>query len=400
MTPLSPPRADARTGLGLHADWSIALGDALATVRDIEPELVVVFAGSTFTLDAPAIADRVWRELGAPIVLGATGLGVMAQEHESERKPAICVMGLRLPGAVLTPVRLTASSIANAADPHAWRQRAGVLPEDGGAWILLANPFRFDVTAGIAGLTAAYPDATVIGGIASPDPVSRRTALMLNGEAMFDGAVALAIGGPYSLRTTLSQGAEPFGHPWTITGVDGEWIETIAGRPALQVLDETLRNVPEELRIRTQRNLLIGLAVDEYRDSFKRGDFVVRNLAGIDQTSGAIAIGAEPRVGQTIQFQIRDAATADLDLGFSLDALRQELTGVEPIAALAFMGSDRGEQLFGQPHHDARLIHKKLAGIPTLGLVTAGEIAPSGGRPILQSMSTAIGLLVRTAPGL
>jgi small ligand-binding sensory domain FIST len=396
--PLSPPRAVARTGLGLHADWSIALGDALAAVRDIEPELVLVFAGSTFTLDAPAIADRIWRDLGAPIVLGATGLGVMAQDHESEREPAICVMGLRLPGAVLTPVRLSAASIANASDPAAFQQRVGVLPEDGGAWVLLANPFRFDVTAGITGLTTAYPEAKVIGGIASPDPVSRRTALMLNGEALFDGAVALAIGGPYSLRTVLSQGAEPFGHPWTITGVDGEWIETIAGRPALQVLDETLRNVPEELRIRTQRNLLIGLAVDEYQESFKRGDFVVRNLAGIDQTTGAIAIGAEPRVGQTIQFQIRDAATADLDLGFALDALRQDLTGVEPVAALAFAGSDRGQHLFGQPHHDARAIHRKLAGIPTLGLVTAGEIAPTGGRTILQSMSTAIGLIVRATP--
>jgi small ligand-binding sensory domain FIST len=393
--PLSPPRAVARTGLGLHADWSIALGDALEAIRDIEPELVFVFAGSTFTLDAPAIADRVWRELGAPIVLGATGLGVMAQDHEAERAPAICVMGLRLPGAVLTPVRLTTASIASAADPAAWRQRAGVLPEDGGAWILLANPFRFDVTAGITGLTAAYPEATAVGGIASPDPVSRRTALILNGEALFDGAIALAIGGPYGLHTVLSQGAEPFGHPWTITSVDGEWIETIAGRPALQVLDETLGNVPEELRIRTQRNLLIGLAVDEYQDSFRRGDFVVRNLAGIDQTSGAIAIGAEPRVGQTIQFQIRDAATADLDLGFALDGLRQGLAGVEPVAALAFAGSDRGEHLFGQPHHDARAIHKKLAGIPTLGLVTAGEIAPVRKGTILQSMSTAIGLLVR-----
>lgn len=396
-SPLSLPRAAARTGLGRHTDWSIALGDALASVRDLEPEVLFVFAGSAFTLDAPAIADRVWRELGAPIVLGATGVGVMAQDHESEREPAICVLGLRLPGAVLTPVRLTTASVANAGDPVAWRQRVGVLPEDGAGWILLTNPFRFDIAAGLAGFSTAFPEATVVGGIASPDPVSRRTALMLNGEAHFDGAVALAIGGPYALRTALSQGAEPFGHPWTITGVDGEWIETIAGRPALQVLDETLRNVPEDLRIRTQRNLLVGLAVDEYQDSFLRGDFIVRNLAGIDQATGAIAIGAQPRVGQTIQFQLRDAATADLDLGFGLDALRQDLAGVEPVAALAFAGSDRGEHLFGQPHHDARAIHKKLAGVPTAGIFTAGEIAPLGEQTVLQSLSTAIGLIVRTA---
>ncbi len=397
MAPLSPPRAAARTGFGLHADWSIALGDALAPLRDLEPEVVFIFAGSQFSLDAPAIADRVWRELGAPIVLGGTGIGLMAGDLESERQPAICALGLRLPGAVLTAVRLTAATLATAGDPVAWRQRLGVLPEDGGSWILLANPFRFDVNAGIAGLGAAYPEATVIGGIASPDPISRRTALMLNGEALFDGAVALAIGGPYGLRTALSQGAEPFGHPWTITSVDGEWIETIAGRPSLQLLNETLSNVPEELRIQTQRNLLVGLAVDEYQESFHRGDFIVRNLAGIDQRSGAIAIGAQPRVGQTVQFQLRDAATADLDLTLALDRLRGESAGTEPVAALAFAGSDRGAHLFGQPHHDARTIHKKLAGIPTLGLTTAAEIAPLSGRIILQTMSTAVSLLVRTA---
>ena len=394
--PLSIPSAAARTGLGLHAEWEIALGDALAPLHELEPEVVILGAGSQFSLDAPAIADRVWRELGAPIVLGATGVGIMAGDLEAERQPAICAMGLRLPGAVLTPVRLTAATVASADDPALFRQRLGVLPEDGGGWIVLANPFRFDVGAGLAGLAAAYPDAALVGGIASPDPVTRRTALMLNGEAFYDGAVALAIGGPYALRTVLAQGAEPFGHPWTITGVDGEWIETIAGRPALELLNEVLSNVPEDVRIQTQRNLLVGLAVDEYRDAHGRGDFIVRNLAGIDQKSGAIAIGAQPRVGQTVQFQLRDAATADLDLTFALDRLKAEASGLEPVAALAFAGSERGEHLFGQPHHDARLIHKKLAALPTLGLTTAAEIAPVGRRTILQTMSTAIGLIVKT----
>jgi small ligand-binding sensory domain FIST len=96
---------------------------------------------------------------------------------------------------------------------------------------------------------------------------------------------------------------------------------------------------------------LIGRAISEYRDSFGRGDFLVRNLMGVDQGSGAIAVTDYVRVGQTVQFHVRDAETASEDLSLLLAPQQRE--GARPAAgALLFSCNGRGTRMFDQPGHD------------------------------------------------
>jgi hypothetical protein len=220
--------------------------------------------------------------------------------------------------------------------------------------------------------------------------------VFLNGEAYADGGVGLGIGGGYGLVPLVSQGCEPIGEAWTITGVQDHWIETISNRPAVDVLVETLSALPEELQPRAQQNLVVGIAADEYRHEFVRGDFLVRNLIGLDRGSGAIAIGALPRLGQTIQFQVRDAATADLDLTLMLDDLRPRLAGRRPLAAVLNSCNGRGVGLFGSSHHDATAIDRKLGPLPLAGLFCAGEIGPVGTTSYLHGFTASLGLIVRT----
>jgi small ligand-binding sensory domain FIST len=396
MTTLPPvPAAIARVGIGANCAWEVALDEAAGGLSDLAPELLFVTVGSDFADEMAKIADQVWRRFQAPIVVGATGRGVIAQHVEYEHGSTIALMGLRLPGAVLSPVHLTHHSLEGIVDPATCHRRFGVIPKDTNGWIMLANPFRFDVQLAISILAMAYPEAPVIGGIASPDARSRQTALLINGTAIFDGAVALGIGGPYDLLPVVSHGCEPIGQPWTITGVAGDWIETIGGLPATRVLDDILQRTPHDLLAQTRTNLLVGLATDEYRSEFTRGDFLVRPIAGIDQPTGAIAIGARARIGQTIQFQLRDAAIADLALTFSLDGLRQRLAGRDPVAMLAFAGQERGRNLFGSDNHDSLAIQRKFPGIPTIGVATAGEIGPAGRESAVHSLSLTLGLLAR-----
>ena len=112
------------------------------------------------------------------------------------------------------------------------------------------------------------------------------------------------------VHALVAQGAEPIGQPWTVTDCDSNMLRTIGTRPAVDVLRETLDSLGEETRERAERNLLVGLAMDEYRHEYGRGDYLIRNIMGLDRQSGAIAINAHPRVGQTIQFQFRDAEAA------------------------------------------------------------------------------------------
>ena len=162
-------------------------------------------------------------------------------------------------------------------------------------------------------------------GIASSRSGTDGIAVFLEDGVYPRGAVLLGIAGEIEVHALVAQGAEPIGQPWTLTDCESNLVKTIGARPAVDVLRDTLDQLDDETRERAQRNLLVGLAMDEYRDEYGRGDYLIRNVLGFERESGAIAISVVPRIGQTIQFQFRDAAAADDDLRHKLAAFRAEL---------------------------------------------------------------------------
>jgi small ligand-binding sensory domain FIST len=233
-----------------------------------------------------------------------------------------------------------------------------------------------------------------VGGLSSAASHPHQTFVFLNGEVWTEGAVALALGGDYTVRTVVSQGCDPIGEPWIITAANGSVIETISQRPAYEVLVETLKALPPDVQQRATRNLLVGLAMDEYKDTFGRGDFLIRGLMGADQNTGALAIGARPRVGQTIQFQIRDAKAADEDLRQLLSEARDQLGDTQPAGALLCSCNGRGAGLFGFPDHDARTLAQQLGPVPVAGFFCNGEIGPVGKDVFLHGFTASLGLIV------
>jgi small ligand-binding sensory domain FIST len=210
------------------------------------------------------------------------------------------------------------------------------------------------------------------------------------------GALVLGFSGNVAVRAVVSQGCEPIGEPWTVTDATRNVLRTIGNRPALEVLRETLNALPEPQRSRAARNLLVGLAMDEYRDEFKRGDFLIRNLLGVDRDSGAMAVGAELRVGQTLQFQVRDARAADDELRHLLSETAGDLNMPAP-AALLFACNGRGVGLFGSPHHDAQAAQDLLGSPALAGFFCNGEIGPVGKGTYLHGFTASMGLLVSRA---
>jgi small ligand-binding sensory domain FIST len=188
----------------------------------------------------------------------------------------------------------------------------------------------------------------------------------------------------------VSQGCEPIGRTWTITDADGYVVRTLGNRPTYEVLMETIQSLEPSARQRAARNLLVGLAMDEYRDDFKRGDFLIRNVLGVDQATGALAVGAEPHVGQTLQFQIRDARAADEELRHMLSASGGS---ARDTAAVLFACNGRGAGLFGAPDHDARTVRELLGPVPLAGLFCNGEIGPVGKSTFLHGFTASLGLI-------
>jgi small ligand-binding sensory domain FIST len=184
----------------------------------------------------------------------------------------------------------------------------------------------------------------------------------------------------------VSQGCRPIGRPLVVTKADSLIVQELAGRPAYQrLLDVVQALSPDEVAVINAGGLHLGQVIDEHKAEFHRGDFLIRNVIGADQESGAIKVGDVIEVGTTVQFHLRDAEAADEDL-------RSLLSGQEADGALLFTCNGRGSRLFDVPDHDAGTA-ADLLGAPALaGFFCQGEFGPVGGRNFLHGLTASLAL--------
>ena len=116
--------------------------------------------------------------------------------------------------------------------------------------------------------------------------------------------------------------------------------------------------------------------IDEYKEKFDCGDFLIRNIVGVDEGSGAIAITDVVRVGQTAQFMIRDAKSAHEDLEQLLMKKKEYINQDAAQGALIFSCNGRGLNLFPEPNHDVNCVKKIIGDIPTSGFFCTGRDRP------------------------
>ncbi|MBH0207216.1 MAG: hypothetical protein HP495_01535, partial [Nitrospira sp.] len=139
------------------------------------------------------------------------------------------------------------------------------------------------------------------------------------------------------------------------------------------------------------RAVHLGIVIDEHRNRFERGDFLIRNLLGADQTTGAVAVGEVVQEGQTVQFHLRDAASSSEEFN-ALLAADHARHRHPPLGALMFSCCGRGQGLFGIPNHDAGAAAAQLGAIPLAGFFAQGEIGPVGGRNFLHGYTASLAL--------
>jgi len=205
----------------------------------------------------------------------------------------------------------------------------------------------------------------------------------LNDHQYSDGAVGALLPPVESLTAVVSQGCRPIGTPMTVTKSEGRIIYELAGRPALERLVELLESLNADERALAQRGIHLGRVIDEHKIEFDRGDFLIRTVLGGDREVGAIAVGDDVDIGATVQFQVRDAESADHDL-------RELLAGQRAQGALVFTCNGRGTHLFGTPDHDAQLVNAHVEGGATAGMFCAGEVGPIGDRSFLHGFTASI----------
>jgi len=330
------------------------------------------------------------------LLVGCSANGVIGAGHEVEQRPAFSLTAASLPGVDLLAFHVSSTQLpAQTADREAWKALVGAAPTKNPHFLLLADPFTFDASALISGLDATYPDSRKIGGLASGGEAPGSSSLFLNSRIWRDGVVGIAMSGNISIDTIVAQGCRPIGTPMMITASEGNVLLELDGRPPLLVVRQLFESLPAKDRALLQTSLFVGLEMKSEEVEFHPGDFLVRNIIGMDPDSGAIAIGATPKQWQVMQFLLRDSQTATEDLTRLLSQYRDS---AKPDGALLFSCLGRGIHLFGCADHDTGLFREKLGPIPLGGFFCNGEIGPVGASTFLHGYTSAFALF-READG-
>lgn len=349
-----------------------------------------VFASSDYQPHLEDFLELVQLHGHVPLIVGCSASGVIGTAVEAEQQSGFSLLFLHLPNTKLTAFEFGGEDIESEDGPAGWQRRSGLKIEDVDAWFVLANPFSIPVDRWLHQWNDAYPKVPTIGGLASGGEGAEDVFIFHDHRRVESGAIALALQGGVRVTAVVSQGCTPIGEPLLITGADNNVILSLGSKPAYEALSEAFASLPDSVKERAQGNLFAGLATSEYLDDFKRGDFLIRNIIGANPDTGAVAIGDYPRVGQTMQYQLRDRTAAD-------DDLRERLVDASgakpPFASLVFCCNGRGKNLFGKANHDAAALAKMFGSIPATGLFCNGEIGPVGAKNFVHGYTASIALL-------
>ena len=369
--------------LSEHPLATHAVGEVVGEVLERlgpAPDLAVLFVTAPHAGVMEDMAAAVRSLLGPRVLLGATAVSVVGGRREIEETSAVSLWGGRFPGAV-TPVRLTARP---GPDGPVVAGLPGAL-DDARTLLLLPDPFTFPADALLDDLRERWPALAVVGGLASAARGPGGNRLVLDCRVWSDGAVGVLLDEAVAPVSVVSQGCRPVGEPFIVTRSERNVLYELGGRPALERLEAIARSLPEDERLLMARGLHIGVVIDERKDAFERGDFLIRGVLGADRSVGALAIGDVVPVGTTVQFQVRDADAADEDLRWMLQDRSAD-------GALVFTCNGRGSHLFGSPDHDAALVADGLGIDAVAGMFCAGELGPVGGRSFLHGFTASIAL--------
>jgi small ligand-binding sensory domain FIST len=395
------PFASALSTAGPFPDAVSEVCDRAGAELGGAPDLAVVFFSTHHAEHADDLAEQVHRRLAPGTLLGCVAESIIGRDREVEQQPALSLwLALWRRRVAVQPFHLTLERTADGPSLFGWPDALMGAGQEGSsepfgparsAVLLLGDPYTFPAELFLRRMNEDAKGVPVLGGMASGVSGAGECRLIGNGAVRDQGAVGVLLEGEVGLRWIVSQGCRPIGRPLVITKAQQNVILEMGGRTPLEQLRELWQTLGPHDQELFQRGLHLGRVLNEYQCEFQRGDFLIRNVVGLERQSGALVINDHVRVGQTVQFQVRDADSADEDLHalLQLDLHAHER---RPAGALLFSCNGRGTRMFPGPDHDATVIRQETGGIPLAGFFAAGELGPVGGQNFVHGFTASVAL--------
>ena len=356
-------------------------------------DLTVVFVSPHFAAHYEKILPKLREHMEPGLFFGCSGGGIIGAGKEVEQQPAFSITAAHLPGVKVQPIRTETPELPDQdTGPSVWRDWLGVPAEDQPQFIFLADPFSFRGEEFLSGVDFAYPNSKKVGGLASGAQTQGGNALYLGEEMYSQGFIGVALSGNIELDTIVAQGCRPIGQPLKITQCQQNMLHKLDNAPPMEVLQEINDSLNENDRNLMKTSLFLGIEMDPLKDDPGQGDFLIRNLMGVDHQSGALAIGAMLREGQLVQFHLRDKVMSAEDLEVMLTRYHSGGKADDACGALLFSCLGRGQYLYGKPNHDTGKFKDKMGEIPLGGFFCNGEIGPVGKTTFLHGYTSSFGI--------
>ena len=370
---------------------SEAAASAVSRLEGNPAGLAVVFASPHHADRAEAVLDAVHAEASPRALIGCVSEAVVAGPKELEGEPAVSVWIADIPDVETFHMEFNRTESGGLFTGWLFDRVSG--NGNPPVHLLIADPYTFPVDLLLHHLNESVPGSVVVGGMASRAGGGTETVLFQDRSVHREGAVGLRLPTTITVRTFVSQGCRPIGDSFVVTRAERNVLYELGGRPPLERLRETVNAMAPPDRELVSTGLHLGQAIDEYKPEHGIGDFLIRGVMGADPDTGAVAVADTVDVGQTVQFHVRDAATADEELRSLLERHAMELPGA-PAGALLFTCNGRGSRMFPTPDHDAQLVSKHFGGVPLAGFFCAGELGPVGGKNFLHGFTASLAVFV------
>jgi len=370
-----------------------AVASVSQQLADREADLTVIFVSPHFRTQYRAIPQLLKDRMPVGLLLGCSGGGIIGGGKEIEQKPAFSLTAAHLPGVELQTIQTDTMNLPDPdTAPSVWHEWLGVDVTKNPNFIVLADPFSFRAEEFLAGMDFAYPRSPKVGGLASGAQAQGGNALYLDDKIYNGGLIGVALSGNIQLDTIVAQGCRPIGQPMNITKCDQYQLLEVDGQAPLEKLEEMVETLSEYDRGLLRTSLFLGIEMDPMKEDPGQGDFLIRNLMGVDQETGSLTIGAPLREGQLVQFHLRDKVMSSEDLKVMLSRYQNKDGWREAKGALLFSCLGRGEYLYGQPNHDSDIFKTKMGNIPLGGFFCNGEIGPVGQSTFLHGYTSSFGI--------
>ena len=409
--PSSDDQAWCRTALACEPSLEACVTTLSQQLRGTGPaDLALVFVSSSFASDLPRLLPLLRLHLQAEHWLGCLAGGVIGTApgqppRELEQQVAVSLALLHLPGTRIQPFAIEPGQLPDLDGPaEPWSALLGPPSSTPSpSMLLLLDPGFSGINDLIAGLDYACPGATKVGGIASPHSAPHGS--LLYGDQVRGGAVGCLIDGAWMLDPVVAQGCRPIGPVFEVEQAQRNVLLEVSRsgqrNTPVAALQAILTELTPEERELVKHALFLGVGHSNFslaqNDEELATPFLVRNLVGVDPRNGAVAVAERMRIGQQVQFQLRDAHASRQELAQLLDRQRQRQA--TPLAALLFACLGRGTGLYGHPDGDVTLGRERFNDLPIAGAFCNGEIGPIGGATHLHGYTASWAFLVPRTEG-